>query len=191
MKFMKMTLAIMFAFMVMAANVACEAAAETIDNGAELARVKRLAIGYPDYYKTLEKEPTTEEFIKAIFDASKVARTYIISYDEMATHIKQDTGIDIKVIPKMDARRIFKEQVYKYADGYLIVTLANNSRVTMFCDVYAVNTNERVYSLQIPGNKSDDSKNFKSYKTLAEEFFRTFDRAAQAEAKKEAKNNKD
>ena len=186
MKFMKMTLTVMFAFMVMAIGVVCEAAAETIDNGAELARVKRLAICYPDYYKTLEKEPTTDEFIKAIYDASKVARTYIISYDDMATHIKQDTGIDIKVIPKMDARRIFKEHVYKYADAYLIVTLANNSS-----DVYAVNTNERVYSLQVPGNKSDDSKNFKAYKALAEEFFRTFDKAAQTEAKKEAKNNKD
>ena len=163
----------------------CQAAtAETIDNGEELARVQRLAIGYPDYYKMLEKEPTMNEFIETLFEAGKVSKSNIISYDEMATKIKRDTGVDIKVIPKIEARKIFKEHVYKYADAYLIVTVANNSRISLFCDVYAVNTNERVYSLQVQGSKSDDNKNAKTYKTMAEEFFRAFDKAVQTEAKK-------
>ena len=106
----------------------------------------------------------------------------------MATKIKKDTGIDIKVLPKMDARKIFKEHVYKYADAYLLVTIANNSRVSMFCDVYAVNTNERIYSIQIQTGKSEDSKTTKAYKAMAEEFYKAFDKAVQTESKKKDKN---
>ena len=190
MKFMRMALAVMFVFALMVGSV-CEAAlAETVDDGAELARVKRLAIGYPDYFKTMEKEPTIDELLNALYDASKVSHNNITSYDDMATKIKRDTGVDIKVIPKMEARKIFKEHVYKYADAYLLVTVANNSRVSMFCDVYAVNTNERIYSIQIQTGKSDENKTTKAYKAMAEEFYKAFDKAVQTEAKKESKKDK-
>ena len=188
MKFMKTAFAMMFVIALMIGSV-CEAAlAETVDNGPELARVKRLAIGYPDYFKTLENEPTVDELLRNIAEAGKVSKNNIISYDDMATKIKKDTGIDIKVLPKMDARKIFKEHVYKYADAYLLVTIANNSRVSMFCDVYAVNTNERIYSIQIQTGKSEDSKTTKAYKAMAEEFYKAFDKAVQTESKKKDKN---
>ena len=183
MKLMSKILALLFVLTLWTG--ACEAAsAETIDNGEELARVKRLAIGYPDYYQTLEKEPTMDEFIKMLYEAAKVSRSYVISYDEMAAKIQQDTGIDIRVLPKMDARKIFKEHVYKYADAYVMFTLVNNSRISLFSEVYAVNTNELLYRLQVQGSKSDESKNVKTYKTMAEEFYRAIDKAAQSEAKK-------
>ena len=166
----------------------CEAATkEDVYNGEELARMQRLAIAYPDYFQSLEKEPTINEFINVLYEASKVSKTNVISYEEMATKIKQSTGIDIKVLPKMDARRIFKEHVYKYADGYVVVGLANNSRLNMFCEVYVPNSNELAYVLRVEGGKSDETKNAKTYKTMAEEFYKAFDKAVQTEAKKKDK----
>ncbi|MBR1730048.1 MAG: hypothetical protein IJ728_11055 [Selenomonadaceae bacterium] len=190
MKLLSRTIAALFMLMCLLTGGIVEAAsAETIVNETELARVKRLAIIYPDYFKTLEKEPTINEFMTAIFDASKVAKdTYVISYEDMATRIKSDTGIDIRVLPKMDARKIFKEHVYKYADGYVMVTLANNARINMFCDVYAVNSNELLYTLRIESGKRDEDKNVKNYKTIAEEFYRTFDAAVKSAEKKKNKN---
>ena len=183
MKWISKILALVF-MLTLWTGVSEAASAETIDNGPELARVKRLAIAYPDYYKTLEKEPEMNDFINMLYEAAKVSRSYIISYDEMAAKIQQDTGIDIRVLPKMDARKIFKEHVYKYADAYMVATLANNSRISLFFDIYAVNTNEHIYSVQVQGGKSDETKNVKTYKTMAEECYRNFDKAAQSEAKK-------
>ncbi|MBR1397586.1 MAG: coenzyme F(420) biosynthesis enzyme [Selenomonadaceae bacterium] len=172
----------------------CEAAAsaETIDNGEEVAKVKRIAVAYPDYYKTLDTEPTISEFIELLYEASKGTKHfYVISYDEVADKIKADTGIDIKVLKNtMEARKIYKEHIYKYADAYVIVTLANNSRVTMFCDAYLANSNERIYSLQIQSGKRDSYKTTKEYKTLAEQFYKALDKAVQSEAKKLKENNK-
>ena len=184
MRFMKITLALVISFVIMIG--VCEAAtAETINNGPEVARIKRLAVAYPDYYQSLEGEPVLNEFMNAIYEASRVTKDlYVISYDEMVNKIKGDTGIDIKVLPKFDARKIFKEHVYKYADGYLFVTLANNSRVNMFCEVYLPNTNELVYVLRNEGGKSAETKNVKTYKTMAEEFYRAFDKAVKSEEKK-------
>ena len=179
-------------FMLMLMVGVCEAAtAETVNNGAELARMQRLAIAYPDYYQTLEKEPSINEFINVLYEASKVSKSTIISYDEMATKIKQSTGIDIRVISKKDARKIFKEHVYKYADGYVFFTLANNSRLNLFCEVYVPNTNELAYVLRVEAGKSDESKNAKNYKTMAEEFYRAFDKAVQTEIKNKEKEDKE
>ena len=186
MKLIKITFTLLCMFMLMIG--VCEAAtAETVNNGEELARMQRLAIIYPDYYQSLEKEPTINEFINVLFEAGKVSKNHIISYDEMAVKIKQSTGIDIRVLSKKDARKIFKEHVYKYADGYVLFTLANNSRLNMFCEVYVPRTNELAYVLRVEDSKSDESKNVKTYKTMAEEFYKAFDKVVQTEAKKKEK----
>ena len=168
----------------------CEAAAsaETIDNGEEVGQIKRVAIAYPNYYKTLETEPTIDEFMEMLYEASKVTKHfYVISYDEVADKIKLDTGIDIKILAKkntMEAQKVYKEHIYKYADAYVIVTLANNSRVTMFGEAYLVNSNDRIYCLQLQSGKRDSYKTTKEYKDLAEQFYKTLDKAVQSEAKK-------
>ena len=180
------TVALMFMLILMT-GISEASTQETINNGEELSRMQRLAIAYPDYYKTLENEPNFNEFLNTLYEAGSVSKNNIISYDEMATKIKQSTGIDIKVLSKKDARKIFREHAYKYTDGYVVFTLANNSRLNMFCEVYVPSTNELAYVLRIEGSKSDESKNAKTYKTMAEEFYRAFDRAVQTELKKKEK----
>ena len=193
MRFMKKTLVLLFMLMMIVG--ACEAAtAETINNGAALSKIQRLAIAYPDYFQTLETEPSINEFINVLHNAAKVSKVTIISYDDMATKIKQNTGIDIKVLPKKDARKIFKDNAQLYTDAYVTFTLANNSRLNMFCEVYIPGTNELIYVLRVEAGKRDDTKNAATYKEMAEEFYRAFDNAIRAEAKKiesEEKKSKD
>ena len=180
MKLIKKFFPMLFALMLMI-NV-CDAAgmAESVDNPEELAQIKRLAIYYPDYYPVYKDEPKDVfELMSALYEAGRVSKTYIIPFDEIASKIKGDTGVDIKVISKIDARKIFKEQAYKYADAYLYVTVANNAKINIFYDVYLVNTNERIYSLQLAGGKSDYEKSVKSYKSITETFYKTFDKAVQ------------
>ena len=187
---MKKTLALLFMLMMIVG--ACEAATkEDVYNGEEVTKINRLAIAYPDYIQSLETEPTISEFINLILEASKVSKRTIVSYDDMASKIKQNTGLDIKVLPKKDARKIFKENVYKYVDGYVSFTLANNSRLNMFCEVYAADSHELLYVLRVEGGKSDETKNASTYKEMAEEFYKAFDSAIQNEIKKKEKEEKD
>ena len=186
---MKKTLALLFMLMMIVG--ACEAATkEDVYNGEEVAKMQRLAIAYPDYIQSLDTEPSINEFINVLLEASKVSKLTIVSYDDMANKIKQNTGLDIKVLPKKDARKIFKENIYKYVDGYVFFTLANNSRLNMFCEVYSANNNELLYVLRVEGGKSDEVKNSKTYKEMAEEFYRAFDKAVQTEIKKKEKDKK-
>ena len=194
MRLIKKFFLVLFVFSLILGVNRVDASVESVENGEELAHIKRLAIAFPEYTKAYEKEPNIDEFINLIYEAGKVSRSYIISYDEVASRIKGDTGVDVKIIQKMtspdsfkqrmEARKVFRDQIYKFADGYVVVTVANNSRVTLFFNVYAVNSNERVYSFQVSGSKEDYSKNGKAYKALAEQFFRAFDKAAQTEMKK-------
>ena len=187
---MKKTLALLFMLMMIVG--ACEAATkEDVYNGEEVAKMQRLAIAYPDYIQSLDTEPSINEFINVLLEASKVSKLTIVSYDDMTNKIKQNTGLDIKVLPKKDARKIFKENIYKYVDGYVFFTLANNSRLNMFCEVYSANNNELLYVLRVEGGKSDEVKNSKTYKEMAEEFYRAFDKAVQTEIKKKEKEEKE
>ena len=190
MRLMKRTLTLLFMLMMIVG--ACEAAtAETVYNGEKLSKMQRLVIAYPDYYQSLEKEPTIDEFINLLYEAGKESKSNVISYDEMASKIKQNTGIDIRVLPKKDARKVFNENVYMYADGYVFFTLANNSRLNLFCEVYIPNTNELAYVLRVEAGKSDETKNSSTYKEMAKEFYSAFERAVQSEGKKLVAAEKD
>lgn len=177
---------IVFAVLLMMFMVKVEAAtAETVYDGEAVSRIKRLAVAYPMYFKAGEKEPELVEFINLISEAGSVSKeVQVITYDQMIDKIKGDTGIDIKVLPKKDAKRIYEEQVYKFADAYLVITLANNSRANMFCEVRIPNTNDTAYVLRVEGSKFDENKTAKSYKGMAEEFYRTFEKAVKTEEKK-------
>lgn len=165
---------------------------ETVYEGADLTSVHRLAIGLPLYSPVGEKAPTKEELTKAIADASKVARAYVVSYDEAAKAIKADKGIDILALDRHKAADEFKKNVDKYADAYVILTVANNSGIIFFFDVYKAGTDEMLYTYQIVANRSEDAS-VDTYKTLSEQFFKHFENAAenqQKKAEKEAKKKK-
>lgn len=187
---MKKTLALLFMLIMIVG--ACEAATkEDVYNGEEVIKIQSLAIAYPNYIQTLETEPSINEFINVILEASKASKLTIVPYDDMASKIKQNTGLDIKVLPKKDAQKIFKENVYKYVNAYVSFTLANNSRLNMFCEVYAANTHELLYVLRVEGGKSNEVKNARTYKEMAVEFYKAFDSAIQTEIKKKEKEEKD
>lgn len=155
---------------------------ETIPEGADIAAVKRLAIALPMHYKVEEAEPTTEEFTKLIFEASKVARCYVISYEEVAENILKDTGVDIRQLDDLDSRKVFNENVGKYADAFLTVTTANNSKkVQFFFEVQ--NAQSRDYIYIFTSQSGTIGKNSKDYLKACESFFKRFDSAAEKSLK--------
>jgi hypothetical protein len=171
-------------------TVAMAAFKEEITEGADIASIKRLAVAMPMHYKVEDAEPTTEEFTTIIFDASKAARCYVISYDEIAANIMRDTGVDIKSLQYADARKAYDANISKYADAFVVVTTANNSKkIQFFFEVYdAKNSDEVVYYLT--SQSGSIGKNSKDYRKACEDFYKKFDAAAEKNLKEQQKKNK-
>lgn len=114
----------------------------------------------------------------------------MISYNDLAREIKADTAIDIRRLPIPESKKVYKEYVDKYADAYLFVTIANNSRVNLFGSVYKAGTNELLYDFRIEGGKEKSSKTLRNYQTLAERFYEAFG-AAKARQLKQSRGEDD
>ena len=170
--------------------VAMAAFKEEVTEGADIASIKRLAVALPMHYKVEDAEPTLEEFTKIIFDASKAARCYVISYDEIATNIQRDTGVDIKSLQPADSRKNYAANISKYADAFVVVSTANNSkRIQFFFEVFDAKSGDLVYYLTTQSNSI--GKNSKDYGKACEDFYKKFDAAAEKNLKDQQKKNKD
>ena len=143
----------------------------TIPEGADIVSVKRLALAAPLYTPTKDA-PT-----------SNVARSYVLSYDMIAADIQKNAGVDIKALDRRQAAKVYKENVAADADAYVVLTVANNSRIVFFFDVYRSGTNELLYTYQIVANRSQKA-NTETYKALSEQFYKNFERSANEQAKK-------
>ncbi len=146
---------------------------ETLTEGADLGAIKRLAVALPDYYRTEIVEPEFDDFIQIIFDASKSSRLYVISYDEIAASIQRDTGVDIKALDAVESRRVYEENISKYADAALRVSVANNPKKVQFLfEVQNVTDGEPLYILTTQSGSI--GKNSKDYLKACEEFYSRF-----------------
>lgn len=157
----------------------------TIQEEADIAAVKRLAIAAPLYQQVGTDAPDKATLTQVVYDASKVSRSYVISYNEVAAGIKTASNVDIKSLDRRQASKVFKENVANYADAYVVLTVANNNRTTFFFDVYKVGTNALLYSYEIQANRGEGN-NVETFMNLSEQFYKHFDRSA-AEQQKDSK----
>ena len=161
----------------------------TLVEGADITGIHRLALAKPLYMQTDKLAPTMDQLIQIESEASKVARMYVIPYDTVAASVKTDTKVDIKALDRHQAAKVFKENAGKYADAYVVLTVANDSRTSFFFDVYKAGSNELLYSYQIQANRSEKD-DVTTYQNLCEQFYKNFERSIGEQQKKDAKVDK-
>ena len=83
----------------------------TMQEGADITSVKRIAVAAPLYAPVDEKAPNKEMLTQIVSDASRVSRSYVISYDAVAEGIKTATNVDIKALDRRQAAKTYKENV--------------------------------------------------------------------------------
>ena len=154
----------------------------TIMEGADITSIHRLAVAQPLYIE-LKGGPTKAQVTQLVYDASKVARGYVMSYDMVAQSLKQDANIDLLALDKRQAAKAFKEGVGKYVDAYVVTTVANNHHNVLFFDVYKAGTDQLLYSYQVAA----DAASVESYTEAAREFYKNFESSAQDQLKKNEK----
>ena len=184
-KIVQMLLAV--CMVVLSAQVAfANADQSTLQEGADITGVKRIAVAAPLYTPVDEKAPNKEMLTQIVSDASRVSRSYVISYDAVADGIKAATNVDIKALDRRQAAKVYKENVANYADAYVVLTVANNSRTTFFFDVFKAGTNELLYTYEIRANKGE-ADTVATFNNLSEQFYKHFDRSAEEQLKNKNK----
>ena len=173
------------ALMILMARPTFAAVGEEIMVGEDLTAVKRLAVAMPNHNKdiTTPKEPNLDELL-LILDASATAgkpKNYsVISINDVAANIRQDTGVDLTTVADYkEANRIFDENIAKYADAYVVLTIANSQKSsTFFFEVRNAKTGDIMYNLI--GRAGKDTG---GYTNVCTEFFRRFDLAIDKQRK--------
>ena len=157
----------------------------TVAPGADLVSVHRIAVAAP-LYVPAKGAPSKEELTKVLYDASSVARSYVLSYDTIAQDIQKDATVDIKALDRRQAAKKYKENIAKYADAYVVATVAGNGRTVFFFDVSKAGTDELLYTYEIAANRSE-ADNIGTYTKLAQQFYKNFERSAVAQQKERQK----
>ena len=159
----------------------------TVQEGADLTAVRSMAVASPLYMQGDETAPDKAMLTKILYDASHVATKYtVVSYDTMARHLKDDKKIDLAGMGRHQAAKAFKDNLAGYADSYVVLTVANNSKVIFFFDVYKTGTNQLLFSYQIQANSSEKNT-VVGYTTLCEQFYKHYERALTAQEKQTKK----
>ena len=181
----KFLTALMMLAVFVTSSVAFAAFEETIEEDANLVAVKKMAIAFPNYYKTEDAEPEIYDFAKDVYNAGRFTSSReIISYEDVASAIRRDTGIDIHSLDVPEAEKVYNKNVGRYADSYVIVTVTNNSkRPWLFFYVYNAADGKLMYTYSIQSNVLD--KSAKDYGKAAEDFFKQFDTTAKKNMSKE------
>lgn len=181
----KFFVALMMLAVFMTASIASAAYEEMLEEDADLATVEKIAVAYPNYYKTEEAEPDIHELIREIYNAGRFTSSReIVSYEDVVASIKRDTGIDINSLEVTEAEKVYNQHISRYADTYVITTVTNNSkRPWLFFYVYNSADGKLMYTYSIQSNTLD--KTTKDYGKAAESFFKQFDETAKKNLSKE------
>ena len=181
----KFFIALMMLAVFVTSSSALAAFEENIEDDVDLNAVKKIAVAYPNYYKIEEAEPEIYDLARDIYNAGRFTSSReIVSYEDVASAIRRDTGIDIHSLDVPEAEKVFNQNIGRYADSYVITTVTNNSkRPWLFFYVYNAADGKLMYTYSIQSNVLD--KSAKDYTKAAEDFFKQFDETAKKNLSKE------
>ncbi|MBQ9497035.1 MAG: hypothetical protein IJR52_05610, partial [Selenomonadaceae bacterium] len=151
--------ALMMMAVFVTSSIASAAYEENIEDDVDLGAVKKIAVAYPNYYKTEEAEPEIYDLAKDIYNSGRFTSSReIVSYEDVAAAIRRDTGIDIYSLDIPEAEKVYTEHIKRYADTYVVTTVTNNSkRPWLFFYVYDANDSRLMYTYSIQSNVLDKS----------------------------------
>lgn len=182
---MKKILQLSLFVLMLAVTSMASAASEksTLQEGADLSSIHKLAIAAPNYYQTDSKAPTYDDFVEILYNASKSSRTEVIPYSEFQSTTKAYSRFNLDFFDPNVLKQMKGRMRSEIADAYLVATIANPRRPNFFFEVYDAKTNELLYTYQTVLAKTS-SKSVKNYQEICETFYKKFDKLAVDQAKK-------
>lgn len=171
---------VMMLFSISAAFAAPAELTNVIDENYDLKSIKTMAVATPYYkpsaqslYLNEKKRPnapkivTTDMIVQSAIDVANEDDIAInmISDKQINSAILNSTGIDITSLNKADAKKLYKDNIGKYADAYVMFTFSNDSFVSMTADIYDAKTNKWIlsYRISVGGTENDTIQNYNMF----------------------------
>ncbi len=156
-----------------------------MDDSFNLSTIHSIAVAMPDYIQT-KNSPKIEDVMATLaqsgFDAKQLKNVTVIPYTVIANAIEKDSGVDLQTLDKNAAKKVFKQDIGKYADAYLVATIANDSRVVIFYDLYSAKNGAYLYSFEVIGGGQGDN-NINAYKSFNGLFYNGFAESVKSQYK--------
>lgn len=154
---------------------------EDVYNAEGLLNIHTIAIARPMYTKVEEIEPTMDELMELVYEASsadKKEKFKYVSYREVCQGIRVANKIDILRLERHKALKEYKAEIGNYADAYIEVTVSNDTRLNIFYDVYNAKTHELLYSYRklTPKTLPRDEA---LYTEMSQDFYKDFLKAVE------------
>ncbi|EKU71341.1 hypothetical protein [Selenomonas sp. F0473] len=181
-RFVQMAFVLCFTLFAVQASASPYSDKVTLQEGAVITNINRLAVGAPLYIPVGDAAPSLEILTQVVADASRITHANIIPYDTVVKGIQEAKGVDIKTLPRRDAAKEYKDNVANFADAYIILTVANNSRTIFFFDVYRSGSNDLLYTYEVRANKSDGDT-VATFTSLSEQFYKNWQRSVEEQNK--------
>lgn len=171
---------VMMLFSISAAFAAPAELTNVIDENYDLKSIKTMAVATPYYkpsaqslYLNEKKRPnapkivTTDMIVQSAIDVANEDDIAInmISDKQINSAILNSTGVDITSLNKADAKKLYKDNIGKYADAYVMFTFSNDSFVSMTADIYDAKTNKWIlsYRISVGGTENDTIQNYNMF----------------------------
>lgn len=159
-------------------------------DGEKMVELTSLAIAPPWYSPKATTTMTNTELI-SLLDAGRVAsKRTVVAYAQMTDNIFHDTHVDLRDLDRRLATQCFNEHVAKYAQSYVLLTVANDNRLTFFFDVYDTATGKQIYAYEFKAEKNDP-ENAETFTEAIDKFYKNYDWATNDERKKLDKGKKE
>ena len=188
---MKKIIVMVFAIMMLMTSVVlAHNDTVTMPEGANIASIEKIAVARP-LYVPLKDFPSLDELTLAESNgAAKNKVIQVVPYADVANGIKVDTGKDIDKLDCHVAAKLFRDNVKRYADAYVLLTVANNTRTVFYFDVYRSGTNELLYSNRMI-TTTDESDTIKDYTGMVQDFYNGLETSQKMQIKEQEKARED
>lgn len=171
---------VMMLFSISAVFAAPAELTNVIDENYDLKSIKTMAVATPYYkpsaqslYLNEKKRPnapkivTTDMIVQSAIDVANEDDIAInmISDKQINNAILNSTGVDITSLNKADAKKLYKDNIGKYANAYVMFTFSNDSFVSMTADIYDAKTNKWIlsYRISVGGTENDTIQNYNMF----------------------------
>ena len=111
--------------------------------------------------------------VQAAVDVAKEDGTGInvLSDKQINSAILNSTGTDITTLDKVNAKKLYKDNIKNYADAYVVFTFSNDSFVSMTADIYNAKDNSWILSYRIVNGKAENDT-IENYNMFMHKFYR-------------------
>lgn len=143
---------------------------------ADLAAIRRIVVCEALYTPNEGADITDEAILAMISEQGQRLGLDTVTKKVIERSISSATGVDLLAMQDVDSKQadeLFYQELPKFVDAYMKVTVIHNSRIVFFYDIYDAKTAKRIYGAQVMASRNMPDT-METYALVTKRFYREF-----------------